>query len=234
MSVQNGIRRIVFGKKGTSQSYIDYLRQKGVWIGEGTTFFSPHQSFVDVQYPWMIEIGENVQITAGVRILTHDYSWSVTKKKYGPVLGLAGEVHIGNNVFIGTQSILLPGTYIGDDVIIGAGSVVKGRIPSQCVAVGNPCHKVMELETYYQKCREKQIQSTKLLAQSYYRHTHQIPPEEVFHEYFFLFKEQSTLTNKNRQKMKLTGNYEKTLDVFKRWNRPYFDFEEFIKDALKK
>ena len=87
MSVQNGIRRIVFGKKGTSQSYIDYLRQKGVWIGEGTTFFSPHQSFVDVQYPWMIEIGENVQITAGVRILTHDYSWSVTKKKYGPVLG---------------------------------------------------------------------------------------------------------------------------------------------------
>lgn len=41
MSVQNGIRRIVFGKKGTSQSYIDYLRQKGVWIGEGTTFFSP-------------------------------------------------------------------------------------------------------------------------------------------------------------------------------------------------
>ena len=73
------IKKIVYGSKATSESYIEYLRSIGVKIGEGCTFFAPMKTLIDEQYPWMITIGDNVQITEGVKILTHDYSWSVLK-----------------------------------------------------------------------------------------------------------------------------------------------------------
>ncbi|MBQ8502999.1 MAG: sugar O-acetyltransferase [Clostridia bacterium] len=48
-------------------------------------------------------------------------------------------VHIGNNVWIGANSVILPGVTIGDNTVIGAGSVVTKDIPANVVAVGNPC-----------------------------------------------------------------------------------------------
>lgn len=74
----------------------------------------------------MIDIGENVQITIGVKILTHGYDWSVLKGYYGKVLGSSGKVTIGNNCCIGMNTVILKGTSIGDNVIVGAGSVVTG------------------------------------------------------------------------------------------------------------
>lgn len=83
------IKKLVYGHKASSEAYIEYLRGIGVAIGEGCKFFAPMKSLVDEQYPWMITIGDNVQITEGVKILTHDYSWSVLKtlksKKNGRV-----------------------------------------------------------------------------------------------------------------------------------------------------
>lgn len=49
-----------------------------------------------------------------------------------------GEIHIGDNVFIGANSFILPGTEIGNNCIIGAGSVVRGKIPDGSVVIGNP------------------------------------------------------------------------------------------------
>lgn len=108
-------------------SYIPYLRSKGMRIGEGTKLFAnPKNVFIDPTRPWLIDIGKDVQITNGVKILTHGYDWSVIKGKYGEVLGSAGKVTIGNNCFIGMNSIILKGSTIGDNVIIGAGSIVGG------------------------------------------------------------------------------------------------------------
>ena len=53
-------------------------------------------------------------------------------------------VDYGNNVWIGGGAILLPGVHIGDNVVIGAGSVVTKDIPSNTVACGNPCRVVHE------------------------------------------------------------------------------------------
>lgn len=47
-------------------------------------------------------------------------------------------VRIGNNVWIGSRAILLPGVTVGDNVVIGAGAVVPKDVPSNCIAVGNP------------------------------------------------------------------------------------------------
>lgn len=67
-------------------------------------------------------------------------------------------VHIGKNCWIGSNAVILPGITIGDNVVIGAGSVVTKNIPSNVVAVGNPCKVLREVgehdRKYYYKDRE--------------------------------------------------------------------------------
>ena len=58
---------------------------------------------------------------------------------------------IGNNVFVGMRSIILMGVEIGDNVIVGAGSVVAGKIPSNCVCAGNPAKVICTLDQHKEK-----------------------------------------------------------------------------------
>ena len=81
----------------------------GVEIGQGTVAFAPTMTFLDVSRPWLLTIGEHVQITKGVTVLTHGYDWSVLKGVYGEILGSAGKVTIGNNVFLGMNCTVLKG-----------------------------------------------------------------------------------------------------------------------------
>lgn len=60
-------------------------------------------------------------------------------------LEYAKPIKVGNNVWFGGNVCVLPGVTIGDNVIIGAGSVVNKDIPSNVVAVGNPCKVVKEI-----------------------------------------------------------------------------------------
>ena len=76
-------RKLVMGKRSDSESYIRYLRSIGVQIGEDVTIYVPSKTLIDEQYPWMITIGNHVRITEGVKILTHDYAWSVVKRYTG-------------------------------------------------------------------------------------------------------------------------------------------------------
>lgn len=61
------------------------------------------------------------------------------------------EIKIGNNCFIGIRAIILPGTTIGDNTIIGAGAVVKGNIPNGVIVVGNPGKIIGTTEEYVAK-----------------------------------------------------------------------------------
>ena len=67
-------------------------------------------------------------------------------------------VHIGENVWIGANAVVLPGVTIGDNSVIGAGSVVTKDIPANVVAVGNPCRVLREIgehdREYYYKDRK--------------------------------------------------------------------------------
>ena len=70
-------------------------------------------------------------------------------------------VHIGNNVWIGANAVVLPGVTIGDNSVIGAGSVVTKDIPANVVAVGNPCRVIREIgehdKIYYYKDRRIEV-----------------------------------------------------------------------------
>ena len=185
--LKNLINRIRYGNKASSKSYIKYLRSLGVEIGEGVRFFAPMTNTIDIQNPHMIQIGNNVRITKGVVILTHDYSWSVLTALEGIPCGAISKVNIGDNVFIGINSIILRGVNIENNVIIGAGSVVSKDCKANSVYAGNPAKYIMSIEEFYQKRLELQYKEAKELAENYYKKTGKIPNENIMEEYFYLF-----------------------------------------------
>lgn len=209
-------KRMLKGYKADSETYCNYLRHKGAKIGKGTVIFGTEKVVIDESRPWLLDIGENVQITAGVTILTHDYSWSVLKAVYGEILGAAGKVSIGNNVFIGMNSTLLKGVNVGDNTIIGANSLVTKDIPSNVVAAGNPAKVIMTLEEFYEKRKQAQEKEAFELVR-YYRKRYGLDPDDVaLHEFFWLFTDRnSELTPMWKHMMKLMNNESKTYLKFK-------------------
>lgn len=105
-----------------------YIR-RGVQIGSGTKIYSCD---IDYGHGYLIKIGNNCTITHAT-ILSHDAS---TKHYIG--YSKVGKVVIGDEVFIGYGSVILPGVTIGNRVIVGANTVVRKSIPDNCVVSGNP------------------------------------------------------------------------------------------------
>lgn len=180
---------LFYRARRNSTSYITYLQGRGIKIGEGSIIYSPTTTSIDVTRPHLVEIGRNVRITGGVVILTHGADWHVLRNVYRDpfVCGSAGKVVIGDNVFLGMNSIILKGTTIGENSIIGAGSVVARSIPAQSVAAGNPARVLMDLETYYRKRQKAIIAEAKEDALEYWQRNNRVPPAAIFREFFFLF-----------------------------------------------
>lgn len=237
--IKKNLKKLLFKHKASSKSYIEYLRKIGVQIGEDCTIYSPRNTIIDEQYPWLITIGNHVRITEGVILLTHDYSWSVLKqikveKKKGAILGAAGSIKIGNNVFIGMNSIILRGVRIGDNVVIGAGSVVSKDCEEGWVYAGNPAQKIIKIEEFYEKRKKKQLEEAKLLATSYYQRFGKIPPKEIFHEFFMLFADKKSIDSVFLEKMKLCNNFDESC-MYLSETRPIFkNFDDFLNYCFEK
>lgn len=154
---------------GGSQAFAERLRRKGVAVGEGTYFFDPQSTRIDCQRPHMLSVGSNVKVAAGVIVLCHDYSRSVLIDAFGENVGEAAVTSIGSNVFIGMNAIVLMGSRIGDDCVIGAGSVVSGSIPPRSVAAGNPAKVICSIDDFYRKRKERELVSAELFAKEFVR-----------------------------------------------------------------
>ncbi len=87
-----------------------------------------------------IHIGDNVLIATKVQIYTATHPTDPTIRLTGKEL--AAPIRIGNNAWIGGGVIICPGVSIGENTTIGAGSVVTKDIPSNAIAVGNPCRVI--------------------------------------------------------------------------------------------
>ena len=94
---------------------------------------------------------------------------------------------IGDNVFIGMKSTILKGVHIGNNVIIGANSLVNKDLPDNCVATGNPCRVIMSLEEYHEKRKAAQIAEAKELVELYRERYGKEPDEKALLEFFWLF-----------------------------------------------
>ena len=85
------------------------------------------------------------------------------------------------------HTTILKGTNIGDNVIIGANSLVNKDIPSNCVAAGNPIKIIMPLDTYYMKRKERQTREVTELVHKYRECYGKEPDEKALHEFFAFF-----------------------------------------------
>lgn len=230
MSIFQKIKVAFLGYKATSQSYIQEIRKRGGMVGEDVILFRPYNTTIDLQNPHLLTIGSHVMITGPVTILTHDYSWSVLKRKYGRVVGNQKPVSIGDNVFIGWGATILGGTEIGDNTVIGANSVVHGKLEGNAVYAGNPARRIMSIEEYYKKRVDNQLQEALTYVSCYEKRFGKLPEEKCLREYFFLFTNADnaeTLVLFDKE-MKLTGNYENTVEELRK-NKPLFNsYEEFI------
>lgn len=169
--------------------FIPYIRKKGVTVGEGTAFMGI--PIIDLTRPYLIEIGRNCVFSADVTLLTHGFDFCVLREKYGEVIGSSGKVVIEDNVFVGARTVILKGTRIGKNSIIGAGSIVTHDIPPNSVAAGNPCKVIMTLDQYYEKRKKLYVEEAKAYALEMYRKTGEIPRRTDFLDEFPLFLDRS-------------------------------------------
>ncbi len=145
-SIDAVLRR--FYRKFLKPDSVQALKKRGLTIGKRPNI----QYGVDIDWShcWHISIGDDVTLAPRVHILAHDAS---TKKHLG--LTRIGKVEIGDRVFIGASSIVLPGVTIGSDVVIGAGSVVSRNIPTGVAAAGNPAKVICSLDDYLSRRKEE-------------------------------------------------------------------------------
>lgn len=136
MALRDVVRKVYNKLLVNNEGYLKYLRSCGVTIGEDVTFHCPGDTCVDITDPHLLTIGDHVNLTGPITILTHDYGWSVVKGKTGEILGNEKPVTIGNNVFVGWGATILCGTTIEDNVIIGAHAVVSGHVEGNSVLGG--------------------------------------------------------------------------------------------------
>lgn len=142
----NLIKELLYRLRG------EYTTEKLISMGMkvGKDFKRLHGVILDPGHCWLIEIGDNVTIAPRVHILCHDAS---TKQflNYTKI----GRVTIGNNVFIGAESVVLPGVTIGSNVIIGAGSTITHDVPDNVVVAGSPARVICTLEEYLEKEKKR-------------------------------------------------------------------------------
>ncbi len=149
------------------------LKEMFAQIGEGCYIEPPlHSNFGGGH----VHFGKNVYVNFNLTLVddTHIYVGDYTMIGPNVVIATAGHpilpelreqayqynmpVRIGKNCWIGSGAIILPGITIGDNVVVGAGSVVTKDLPSNVVAVGNPCRVLREVndhdKEYYFKDRK--------------------------------------------------------------------------------
>lgn len=126
----------IFGKTGSVFTIEQpFMCDYGYNIGIGKNFYANHNLIIlDGN---KVTFGYNVFIAPNCSFYTAGHPLDAERRNKG--LEYAKPIKVGNNVWVGGNVVVLPGVNIGDNVVIGAGSVVTKDIPSNTVAVGNPC-----------------------------------------------------------------------------------------------
>ncbi len=131
---------------------VQYAKRLGVSVGQNVRIMpDPYTAFGTE--PYLITIGDNVEITDRVQFTTHDGAlWVIRNidERYKNA-DIFKPIRIGNNVFIGNDTYVLPGVTIGNNVIIGAHSVITKDIPDNCVYAGVPARYISTIEDYITK-----------------------------------------------------------------------------------
>ncbi len=154
MNIFERIYRKIFKKPYTiydaSNDIKKMIRNGGGHVGDDVDIIDTIVDFGrNNSYSHLINIGNDVVIT-GSHLLLHD---ATTYRKLGFIK--TGKINIGNEVFIGIKSVVLPGVTIGNKVIVGAGTIVSKDIPDNSVVVGNPMRIICTYDDYMKKQKDR-------------------------------------------------------------------------------
>lgn len=146
---------------GRLRQFVDLLRCKihpvrfartlGVTVGDRVTFYGATPSMFSTE-PWLITIGSDVHITNGVRFLTHDGGTLIIRDAVDGFV-LTGDIEVGDNTYLGTDALIMPGVRIGRDCIIGARTVVTRDVPDGSVIAGVPGRVIGTVAQYTEKVK---------------------------------------------------------------------------------
>jgi len=126
-------------------------RFMGVTIGENCRIYGNSPNMWGTE-PFLITIGNNVHITDGCCFITHD-GGTLILRQYTPDLEVTAPINIGNDVYFGIQTIVMPGVIINDKVIVGARSVVTKNIATNSVVAGIPARNIKTVDEYHKKLK---------------------------------------------------------------------------------
>lgn len=234
MSIRSYISKITDKlSRRSSESFIKYLRSKGLHIGNGCVFVSPFTAYIDIMRPSLITIGNNVHMNKNFTIMAHDFSHSVFISLYSEFLSSSGAVIIGNNVWFGTNVIVLKNVTIGDNCIIGAGSIVTKNIPANSVAVGIPAKVVCSVEDYYKKRKKQYIKEAIAYANAIRSKEHREPTLKDFYPEFGLYIDKDNIDSYDILPIKA-----RLKDKFDEWlvhhEKVFNGFDDFLEKSRER
>ena len=128
-----------------------WMVRRGLTLGHGV--YINETASLDPDFLWLISIGDEAVLANRVQVLAHDGS---TRHFTGYIR--IGRVHIGRRVYVGAGAIILPGVTIGDESVIGAGSVVRREVAPGAVVAGNPAGVMGTTEEFAAKHRARQTE----------------------------------------------------------------------------
>lgn len=143
--------------------YLIHLKKVGINVNGKPNYIGENVYFDGADYS-MITLNDNVTISREVMFLTHDYSMHTVSKNIRinsqnqlkkmdeeNNIRVLEQITIGKNSFIGARVSILPGTVIGENVLVGACSVVKGNVPDNSIVVGNPAKIVGKTDEWLER-----------------------------------------------------------------------------------
>ncbi|WP_434743540.1 acyltransferase [Micromonospora sp. SH-82] len=154
----------VHDRWAASRDPMGFARSLGVNLNGRVTFYGINRQMFGSE-PWMITLGNDVHITAGVQFVTHDGGTLILRKEH-PDLEWTAPIVVGDDVYLGIRTIVLPGVTIGDRCVIGAGSVVARDVPDGTVAAGVPARPIRSTDDYLARLQAKSLRVGHLPAQA--------------------------------------------------------------------
>ena len=228
----NRLKRKYAEFKG-GETYLNFLRKQGVRIGKNCHIGPAKTISIDSTRPYLVEIGNNVRMNTGFTLLTHDFATSVITNYYGSFLPSSGKVKIGNNVYFAQKCTVLKGVTIGNNCIIGYGSLVTKDIPDNSVVAGSPAKVICTLEQYYEKRKQKALEESLALAREIKDYYKRKPEPIDFKEEFVYFVSGNEVDN--YPELPIKHQLTTMGDCYKKWvnehKAPFKDIDEFLKAA---
>lgn len=152
-----GKARFMALRNGFSRA--DYLRKHRMLCSIGKNVY--YYSRIMPSDPKLLRLGDNVVIATNVRFLGHDRIDIMLSGMFGQKYTKFYDcIDVGNNVFIGADTTILPGVKIGDNSIIGAGAVVTKDLPSGFLWGGIPARPIGKFDDFIAKRKDMTVQES--------------------------------------------------------------------------